>query len=234
MAAAGAFSPAILHYFDGRGRAEPIRWMLEETGTPYTENIIRTREDMSRLRSSGKLLYNQVPMLEIDGLCIVQCEAILRYLARKNDMLGADLAESARVDMVHAATNDIRGSMLGVPFNPPQARPAMLQQCLETTLPKYLAPIERLLQQSKTGWVAGGGGLTLADVTLCEALCMVTEAPHAAADILKVQYPAAHAHMHVMLARPRILQYSSSGRRRVFSGDHVLASYSAQVRASLS
>ena len=95
-------------------------------------------------------------MLEIDGLCIVQCEAILRYLARKNDMLGADLAESvrsheravrtrlpavhvcagrarsvplsyplhlpytpslplsaqARVDMVHAATNDIRGSMV--------------------------------------------------------------------------------------------------------------------------
>ena len=35
-------------------------------------------------------------MLEIDGLCIVQCEAILRYLARKNDMLGADLAESVR------------------------------------------------------------------------------------------------------------------------------------------
>jgi glutathione S-transferase len=38
--------------------------------------------------------HTQVPMLEIDGLCIVQCEAILRYLARKNDMLGADLAES--------------------------------------------------------------------------------------------------------------------------------------------
>ena len=35
-------------------------------------------------------------MLEIDGLRIVQCEAILRYLARKNDMLGADLAESVR------------------------------------------------------------------------------------------------------------------------------------------
>ena len=35
----------------------------------------------------------QVPMLEIDGLNIVQCDAILRYLARKNNMLGSDLAE---------------------------------------------------------------------------------------------------------------------------------------------
>ncbi len=44
----------------------------------------------------------QVPMLEIDGLCIVQCEAILRYLARKNDMLGSDMAESVR-SHAHAA-----------------------------------------------------------------------------------------------------------------------------------
>jgi len=48
------------HYFDGRGRAEPIRWMLEETGTAYTENVIRTQHDMQSLRASGKLLYNQV------------------------------------------------------------------------------------------------------------------------------------------------------------------------------
>jgi hypothetical protein len=70
--------------------------MLEETGTPYTENIIRTRDDMSRysilesqcpimftleclctlnfensarLRSSGKLLYNQV-QVRGDRSCI--------------------------------------------------------------------------------------------------------------------------------------------------------------------
>jgi len=84
------------HYFDGRGRAEPIRWMLEETATPYSENIIRTRADMASLRQTGKLLYGQVPMLEIDGLCIVQCEAILHYLARKHDMMGRGLAESVR------------------------------------------------------------------------------------------------------------------------------------------
>jgi glutathione S-transferase len=47
------------HYFDGRGRAEPIRWMLEETGTPYTENIIRTRDDMSR----HSTLKSQCPIM---------------------------------------------------------------------------------------------------------------------------------------------------------------------------
>lgn len=92
------------HYFDGRGRAEPIRWMLEETATPYSENIVRTRADMASLRQTGKLLYGQVPMLEIDGLCIVQCEAILHYLARKHDMMGQGLAESVICDQVVAST----------------------------------------------------------------------------------------------------------------------------------
>ena len=144
-------APAVLHYFDGRGRAEPVRWMLEATGTEYTESVVRNREAMDRLRSSGKLLFGQVPMLEIDGVNIVQTDAILRYLARKHDMLGADLQESAKIDMVHAATQDIRGSVLGLPFVPPPQRAVMLQQAFQNTLPKYLAPIEQLLRSSTTG-----------------------------------------------------------------------------------
>ena len=70
--------------------------MLEETGTAYSENVIRTRNDMAQMRDSGKLMYGQVPMLEIDGLNIVQCDAILRYLARKHEMTGQGPAESVR------------------------------------------------------------------------------------------------------------------------------------------
>jgi hypothetical protein len=71
MVDASAF-PAVLHYFDGRGRANPIRFLLEETGTPYREECIRDANKMAELRESGKLMYGQVPMLEIDGVCIVQ------------------------------------------------------------------------------------------------------------------------------------------------------------------
>ena len=60
------------HYFDGRGRAEPIRWMLEETGTPYTENIIRTRDDMSRyliLKSQSMFTLECLGVLTFENLC---------------------------------------------------------------------------------------------------------------------------------------------------------------------
>jgi glutathione S-transferase len=64
--------PAVLHYFDGRGRANPIRFLLEETGTAYREEPIRDATAMADLRRSGKLMYGQVPMLEIDGIHLVQ------------------------------------------------------------------------------------------------------------------------------------------------------------------
>ena len=64
--------PAVLHYFDGRGRANPIRFLLEEVGIPYREECIHEAKQMKTLRESGKLMYGQVPMLEIDAGCIVQ------------------------------------------------------------------------------------------------------------------------------------------------------------------
>ena len=50
--------------------------MLAETGTEFQEEAIRTREHMKALRASGKLMYGQVPMLEIDGLTIVQASSL--------------------------------------------------------------------------------------------------------------------------------------------------------------
>jgi hypothetical protein len=70
--------PAVLHYFDGKGRANPIRFLLEETGTAYREELIRDASAMAVLRQSGKLMYGQVPMLEIDGINLVQACDTLR------------------------------------------------------------------------------------------------------------------------------------------------------------
>ena len=51
---------AVLHYVKGRGKANPVRFVLEETGTPYEEKFIATREALQALRDSGKLIYKQV------------------------------------------------------------------------------------------------------------------------------------------------------------------------------
>lgn len=69
---------AVLTYFEGRGRGELIRLMLEVTGTPYVERAI-TKQLLKELRDKGDLYFQQLPLLETDGLKLVQSAAIVRY-----------------------------------------------------------------------------------------------------------------------------------------------------------
>lgn len=73
----GNFGVAVLTYFKGRGRGELIRLMLEVTGTEYKERTI-TKSLLEELRARGDLYFQQLPLLEIDGLKLVQSAAIVR------------------------------------------------------------------------------------------------------------------------------------------------------------
>ncbi|XP_015267786.1 PREDICTED: glutathione S-transferase-like [Gekko japonicus] len=89
-----------LHYFSGRGRMESIRWLLAAAGVEYEEEFIKEKEDWGceKLRKDGSLLFQQVPMVEIDGMKMVQCRAILNYIAAKYKLCGKDLKENALKD----------------------------------------------------------------------------------------------------------------------------------------
>ena len=43
----------------------------------------------------GSLLFQQVPLVEIDGMKMVQTRAILSYIAAKYNLYGKDLKERA-------------------------------------------------------------------------------------------------------------------------------------------
>lgn len=47
------------------------------------------------LSSGGSLLFQQVPLVEIDGMKMVQTRAILNYIAAKYNLYGKDLKERA-------------------------------------------------------------------------------------------------------------------------------------------
>ncbi len=59
--------------------------------------------------AAGQLLFGQVPMLEVDGLHLVQSHSIMRYVAGKHGWYeGLDLATVARIDMLAEGTEDVR------------------------------------------------------------------------------------------------------------------------------
>jgi glutathione S-transferase len=102
---------AKLYYFAGRGKGEAIRLLMAEAGISWVEEHIRSREQWLQLRDSGVLPYLQVPLLEIDGLKLVQSKSIVRYLARRSGLYPTDIVSCYKVDMLMDGIEDLRGTI---------------------------------------------------------------------------------------------------------------------------
>ena len=48
--------------------------------------------------ADGDLLYQQVPLVEIDGMKLIQTKAILQYIAEKYNLHGKDLKDKVMYD----------------------------------------------------------------------------------------------------------------------------------------
>jgi hypothetical protein len=88
-------------YFDGRGRAEVLRFALGGAGVYFENVLIKDRYAMEELLASDKLKYGQVPLLETaSGMCLVQGGAQLRWIAREFGLYGENNNEAAQIDMI--------------------------------------------------------------------------------------------------------------------------------------
>ena len=158
---------AKLTYFHGWGLAEQLRWVLAATNTPFDNVCLDTHAQMQELRAEGRLLFGQLPLLEIDGLQLTQSQAMVRYVAARGGISGATPAEVVLVDMVAEGARDARGIVVGTPFAPNRAEHLAK---LPVHLDKYLPKFEAILAKAASGGVLASGALTYADVLLGELL----------------------------------------------------------------
>jgi glutathione S-transferase len=107
---------ATLYYFAGRGLADEIRWLLAATNTTFTQKIINQRSQLLKMTAKGQLPFGQLPLLQIDGLDIVQSQAIIRYLARKHQLLGKNDEEMLRCDIIAETVRDLISLVSSAPF----------------------------------------------------------------------------------------------------------------------
>lgn len=155
-----------LHYFKGRGRAETTRWMLAVNEIAFENRSLRTAEDFAALKATGKLLFNQLPLLEIDGKHLTQSTATTRYLARKCNLYGDTPEDALMCDMVAGATADFAEAALQFAFQPTRDDGIELAK---RSFQKFAPRFEQLLSRNG-GTYTVGAGLSFADVLLTEVL----------------------------------------------------------------
>ncbi|KYO23816.1 glutathione S-transferase A4 isoform X1 [Alligator mississippiensis] len=163
-----------LYYFNGRGRMESVRWLLAAAGIEFVEEFLETREQYEKLLQDGALLFQQVPMVEIDGMKMVQTRAILGYIAAKHNLYGKNLKERALIDMYVEGTRDLMDLIRVHHKFSSEEQEKNLALINERATARYFPVYEKVLKDHGTEFLVGNQ-LTWADVQLIEAILMVEE-----------------------------------------------------------
>ncbi|XP_040839473.1 glutathione S-transferase Yc-like [Ochotona curzoniae] len=164
----------VLYYYNARGRMESIRWLLAAAGVEFEEKFMKTREDLEKLRKDGVLMFQQAPMVEIDGMKLVQTRAILNYIASKHNLYGKDIKERALIDMYTEGMADLNEMIIIYPFGSPGEKDANLAQIKEKAKIRYFPAFEKVLKSHGQDYLVGNR-LSKADILLVELLYNVEE-----------------------------------------------------------
>ena len=201
-------SNVVLHYFQGKGLGEQVRLMLWEAGVQYEERYVDTREKLEALRANNDLLFQQLPMLEIDGLKLVQSGATVRYIARKYNLYGKSPADQVHCDMLADGIKDMLGKLTGYPF---QKDKEAFKAQIRPLIPRYLTCFTNYLSKNNNEEMKGfllGDTITFADITLFDVLERIAEIfPN-----VMSEYPYVESFHARMLSRDSIKKLYSSGR----------------------
>ncbi|XP_027582209.1 glutathione S-transferase-like [Pipra filicauda] len=163
-----------LHYFNGRGRMEPIRWLLAAAGVEFEESYLEKKDDLTKLRKDGSLLFQQVPMVEIDGMKMVQTRAILNYIATKYNLYGKDLKERALIDMYVEGMFDLNEQLMDYDYLPADKKEQHFANMMDKATNRYFPAFEKVLKDHGQDFLVGNQ-LSRADVQLLEIILMAEE-----------------------------------------------------------
>nr|ACK77314.1 glutathione S-transferase [Tanichthys albonubes] len=162
----------VLHYFNGRGKMESIRWLLAAAGVQFEEVFLTKKEHLDKLLNDGALMFQQVPLVEIDGMQLVQSKAILNYIAGKYNLYGKDLKERAFIDMYSEGISDLMGLIITNVFTPPENKEKALSNIELKAKERFLPVFEKALANSE---FLVGNQLSRADAHLLEVSLMLQE-----------------------------------------------------------
>ncbi|XP_016359628.1 glutathione S-transferase 3-like isoform X2 [Sinocyclocheilus anshuiensis] len=197
----------VLHYFNGRGKMESVRWLLAAAGVQFEEVFLTKREEYEKLLNDGALMFQQVPLVEIDRMQLVQSKAILNYIAGKYSLYGKDLKERAMIDMYSEGIGDLMDLVIMYPFTPPENKQKHLSNIEQKAKDRILPVFEKGLANSQ---FLVGNQLSRADIHLLEVTLMLQEL----LPTILASFPKIQAFQEKMKALPTIGKFLQLGSAR--------------------
>lgn len=151
-----------LVYFNGRGRAEQIRWVLAQAGVKYEDRRIEF-PDWPALKPKSPT--GGLPYMIVDGMEFGTSGAVAMHAATAYGLAGSNNLEEAQVHMIWEVVQDAFNESAKQTFEQDPARLAELQKQYNTvTLPKLTKFLAARLTDGKK-WLVGDK-ISMADIVV--------------------------------------------------------------------
>ncbi|XP_072178586.1 glutathione S-transferase alpha-4-like [Diadema setosum] len=199
-----------LTYFDGRGYAEITRLVLSAANIEFDDVFLKSRQEFLQLIEDGKLMFKQVPLLEIDGKNLIGSTSIPQYVCRKAGFVAQTEDDQAMVDMLCIGARDILMGVSGFKFMPDEKQEEVLQHGVREVKSRHLPVFEKILAQSESGFLVGNS-LTIADFMFFDGVSYINEIPSVKQEL--DDFPKCKAFIEHFSRQPGLSEYLSSPRR---------------------
>ena len=196
-----------LSYFDFHGgRGEPARLALYIGGIDFEDNRLGFAE-WSKLKPSTP--FGSMPLLEVDGQLLTQCNAINRYVGKLAGLYPEDRWQAALCDEVMDVVEDITHKLTPTFMMKDEAEKKAARQALaDGPISLYLKAVAGLLQQHGGQYFADAQ-LTVADLKVFGWIRHLRSGKldHVPTDLPDRVAPALVQHHDRIAAHPKIAQY---------------------------
>jgi len=203
-----------LTYFAVPGLAETTRYLFKISDTDFVDSRLPIskqqdgkyiRPEFEELQKKGDFPFNQVPVLEVDGVKIGQSKAIERFVARETGLLSGSNLEIAQIEALGEFFVDVRNAFYKIQYLPEgEEKSKAVQKFYSTELVSHLKTLEKNVDDRG---FCKFGKLTLADVqlyALLEGMDKQDEIQKTLKDFPKISSIRANVGSH-----PKIKKYQS-------------------------
>ncbi|KNE54906.1 hypothetical protein AMAG_00850 [Allomyces macrogynus ATCC 38327] len=156
----------VVWYYPGKGRAENARLILEAAGVPYENKYIG---DWAAEKPTTP--FGQLPVLLMTNektnqpMQLAQSAAIVRFLARKYDLVAEDPLDYAIADSVYESTNDINELLMRIVWATPEPeKPAAIEKFKQETVPNFIKSHTAILEKNGNKGIYAGNELTYVEL----------------------------------------------------------------------
>jgi glutathione S-transferase len=195
-----------LTYFDFHGgRAEPARLALAIGGIAF-EDYRFSFPEFAEVRKTTP--FNQVPTLQVDGVQVTQCDAILRYVGKLAGLYPTDPMQALLCDEVMYVVEEA-GVKLGPSFRMTgEAQKEARQALVNGSMSVYLAWMQSQLL-AHGGEYFADKRLTVADLKVFVDVRGLNSGrlDHIPTDLVEKVAPLLNVHMQRISQLPAVVQY---------------------------